>query len=380
MGVADIRVGDLFKSNAQTLVNTVNCVGVMGKGIAAAFKRRYPEMYEDYQRRCERGQVKLGQPYLWRGEHQWILNFPTKDHWRSVSRLAEIEAGLHYLVDHYQEWGIQSLAVPPLGCGNGGLDWTVVGPTLHRYLDKIDVPVVLYAPHGTPSSQLALPVDGDIEKRTAPTLPTAALALVDILHRISQKRFHPLTGRTKFQKLAYFATAAGIPTGLDFERASYGPSASDLKRVTTGLVNNGALDEERRGRMFITQVGRTFDDAAEKRSDELGQWEEAMERVADLMLRMDTRDAEVAATVHYAWSELAGAENSAPSEGDVLEAVMEWKQRRRPPLEASEVALAIRNLNALGWIDAEPDAGLPYPDDPELADTDLQLREVAPAR
>src|SRR5436190_16670969 len=104
--------GDLLASKAQTLVNTVNCVGIMGKGIALAFKRQYPEMFKDYVRRCDRGEVRLGRPYVYRADDHLILNFPTKQHWRAVSRLEDIVAGLEFLEAHYREWGITSLAVP----------------------------------------------------------------------------------------------------------------------------------------------------------------------------------------------------------------------------------------------------------------------------
>lgn len=107
-----VKVGDMFQSKAQTWVNTVNCVGVMGKGVAHEFKRRFPDMYEDYVQRCRAGQVKLGRPYLYkRVVPPWILNFPTKEDWRSVSRLDKIEEGLRYLEEHYREWGIESLAL-----------------------------------------------------------------------------------------------------------------------------------------------------------------------------------------------------------------------------------------------------------------------------
>ena len=149
--------GDLFTSEAQTLVNTVNCVGIMGKGVALEFKKRYPEMFEDYVARCARKEVRLGEPYVFRGLFPpHVLNFPTKGHWRSLSRLSDIVAGLEYLDHHYNEWGIESLAVPPLGCGNGGLEWRVVGPTLYRHLSKLDIPIDLYAPQGTPAEQLEL--------------------------------------------------------------------------------------------------------------------------------------------------------------------------------------------------------------------------------
>ena len=148
-----IRVlnGNLFDSEAQTLVNAVNCVGVMGKGIALEFKRRFPEMFEKYAARCARGEVVLGQPYLHkRVGPPWILNFPTKEHWRSAASLPGIIGGLDYLHGHYKEWEITSIAVPALGCGLGHLQWSVVGPLLRGRLSGFEIPVDLYAPQGEP--------------------------------------------------------------------------------------------------------------------------------------------------------------------------------------------------------------------------------------
>jgi O-acetyl-ADP-ribose deacetylase (regulator of RNase III) len=140
--------GNIFESKAQTLVNPVNCVGIMGKGLAFEFKRRFPDMFDDYVKRCKSGQVRLGQPYLFKSQAlPWILNFPTKDHWRSASRIQDIIDGLCYLRDNYDEWGITSLALPALGCGYGQLEWRVVKPTICRYLNKLDIPVELYAPY-----------------------------------------------------------------------------------------------------------------------------------------------------------------------------------------------------------------------------------------
>src|SRR5262245_53363370 len=117
-------IGDLFESRAQTLVNTVNCVGVMGKGVAEQFGKRFPAMRKDYERRCEMKTVRLGEPYLYQDlSGVSIINFPTKGHWRAASRLADIENGLDYLIGHLPKWGITSMAMPPLGCGNGGLEW-----------------------------------------------------------------------------------------------------------------------------------------------------------------------------------------------------------------------------------------------------------------
>lgn len=139
--------GDLFASRAQTLVNAVNCVGVMGKGIALEFKIRFPDMFADYVERCKVGEVEPGKPYLFRRPSApWILNFPTKRHWREASLLSDIEAGLASLEVHYREWGIHSLAVPALGCGNGQLQWQEVGPILIQHLDRLDILCELYAP------------------------------------------------------------------------------------------------------------------------------------------------------------------------------------------------------------------------------------------
>ncbi len=246
--MVQVLEGDLFKSDAQTLVNTVNCVGVMGKGIALEFRKRFPEMYADYLRRCRAGQVRLGEPYLVRRLlPPWIINFPTKQHWRAVSRLSDIVRGLKYLESHYREWGVTSLAVPPLGCGLGQLEWRVVGPTLYRHLSRLDIPVTLYAPHGTPRAELdedflsgqtaADTVDGT----DAPRIEAAWVALVAIVARILREPFHWPIGRTTFQKIAYFATENGLPTGLHHEKSYYGPFAPELKPVISRLVNNGLL-------------------------------------------------------------------------------------------------------------------------------------------
>lgn len=370
--VVRVLIGDLFESQVQTLVNTVNCVGIMGKGIALGFKERFPAMYQDYLARCKAGQVKLGQPYIYRRLFRpWILNFPTKDHWRSVARIQDIVQGLGYLQAHYEEWGISSLAVPPLGCGEGQLEWRVVGPTLYRYLSRLDIPVELYAPYGTPSEELEstfltqrpeIALAGRGQGRIGP----AWIALIESLARIESEPYHWPVGRTTFQKLAYFATEAGLPTGLKFSRGSYGPHSPDLKVRITRLVNNGLIREQRAGRMFEVKTGPTSEDARQTYKADIQELEPIIVRLADLFVRMRTSQAEVAATVHYAAQSLAATSHAKPSEGEVLRYVMEWKQRRRPPLDKPEVAMTIRNLAVLGWIDVRPSNDLPVPEEVAL--------------
>jgi uncharacterized protein YwgA/O-acetyl-ADP-ribose deacetylase (regulator of RNase III) len=358
-----VLIGNLFDSKAQTLVNTVNCVGVMGAGIALEFKKRFPSMYEDYVQRCETGQVRLGQPYLYRRVTEpWILNIPTKDHWRSVSRLDDIVRGLEFVQHRYREWGITSMAVPPLGTGHGQLEWRVVGPTLFRFLSRLEIPVELYAPYGTPHKELQPEFLGySQEHSNAPPsrIDPAWIAIVEILSRIEHEPYHWPVGRILFHKIAYFATESGIPTRLQYEKGSFGPYAETLKPHITRLVNNGLIREERMGRMFAVRVGATFEDAKSVFAGDLRRWEPQIDRIADLFVRMRTEQAEVAATVHFAAKVLANRLQHKPTELDVLDEVMRWKSRRRPPLNEREVALAIRNLGVLGWLEANASQELP---------------------
>ena len=137
--------GDLFESPAKVLVNTVNTVGVMGKGIALKFKRIYPEMFEAYRNHCERGNLGIGQLFLYKTPNKWILNFPTKKHWRHPSKVEYIEAGLRKLRSHWPEMGLTSIALPELGCGNGELDFEgQVKPLMERYLGRQSLPTFIY--------------------------------------------------------------------------------------------------------------------------------------------------------------------------------------------------------------------------------------------
>ncbi|MHB1618215.1 MAG: type II toxin-antitoxin system antitoxin DNA ADP-ribosyl glycohydrolase DarG, partial [Metallibacterium sp.] len=238
-------IGDLFESQAQTLVNTVNCVGVMGKGVAAAFKQRFPAMFEDYQRRCERQAVHLGEPYLYRdASGVLIVNFPTKDHWRSPSRLSDIERGLDHFVTHAAAWGIRSVAMPPLGCGNGGLEWSEVGPLIYRKLHTLPMDVEVYAPYATSKAELTLeflaaPAQMSLQGRgrTHEKLKPDWVALMEVLRELQQQPYANPVGRTIFQKICYVVTEMGVPTGFVFDKGSYGPFSDDVKLALHDFAN-----------------------------------------------------------------------------------------------------------------------------------------------
>ena len=140
--------GDIFTSNAKVLVNTVNCVGAMGKGIALVHREMYPEQYVDYREMCDKRKIRVGKVYLWDGEQYGyehnVLWFPTKDHWRYPSKLSWIERGLNYFVQNYERLGIDSIAFPKLGCSNGGLDWNDVKPLMIEYLEDLPIHIEIW--------------------------------------------------------------------------------------------------------------------------------------------------------------------------------------------------------------------------------------------
>lgn len=363
MSNVTVRMGDLFQSKAQTLTNTVNTVGVMGKGIALGFKKRFPKMYEDYLRRCERGEVALGKPYLFKETmfEQWILNFPTKEGWRTRSSLSAIQEGLAYLRRHIHEWGITSLAVPPLGCGYGGLEWSIVGPALYRGLAQLDIPVELYAPYGTPHEELQIEFLGSVMdegEEPGAKMSAAGVALAAILQEITSQKYHYPIGRTSMRKIAYFATRAGIPTGLEFDEwRSWEPKAEGLRSLLTNLANHGLIQERQNGRMFVTEPGPTLADAQLAFKDELAGWEDKIERVADLFLRVpNTKWAKLFAAVQYQ-TDLLANQHQARNQGPILEEKVAKTVKPRLDLKkttastSDDIKVAIRTLSFLRWID-----------------------------
>lgn len=134
----------IFDSPAKTLVNPVNCVGVMGAGLAVEFKRRYPDMFHDYRHLCETGEIQPGYLHIYQESPKWVLNFPTKLHWKDPSRIEYIQSGLWSFVKHHRALGIVSVAFPKLGCGLGGLRWGEVDEVLNFYLGAIEIPVYIH--------------------------------------------------------------------------------------------------------------------------------------------------------------------------------------------------------------------------------------------
>lgn len=354
-------IGDMFASDMQTIVNTVNCVGVMGKGIAQIFKKKYPEMFEDYSELCERDEVQLGKPYHYKDfGGVSIINFPTKGHWRAATRLEDVENGLDYFVNHFRKWGITSVAFPPLGCGNGGLDWASVGPLMYSKLRDIEIPVEIYAPFGTPAGQLKeefLAADQQMEfaakgRRREKLRPEWA-ALVEVLYELEQQPYANPVGRTIFQKICYIVTKQGVETGFKFERKSYGPFAGEVKEAINVLANSNWVTEQQLGKMTSLRVGPEYAKARVKFADDIKPFRRKIDKTVDLFTRIKNTDqAEEVATVIFAVQSLKKERKpDEVSEADLFNYILEWKKIwKKDESKQESLAETIRNLEMLGWV------------------------------
>ena len=354
-------IGNLFESSTQTLVNTVNCVGVMGKGVALEFKKRFPEMFADYVARCERKQIRLGEPYLYedRASGVRVVNFPTKDHWRSPSRLSDIERGLDYFVAHYKQWGIESVAMPPLGCGNGGLDWAEVGPLIYRKLHALPIKVNVYAPYGTPKHELTeeflsapaqMSLSGKGRKAEKPN--PNWIVLMEVLRELQRQPYANPVGRTIFQKICYVVTEMGVPTGFEFGRASYGPFSGDVKLALHDFANRNWLSEQQLGRMIALRVGEKYEKDRSKFTEQIERYQRKIMKAVDLFTRIkNTEQAEEVLTVLFASRQVKQARpNEEVAEQELYDYILEWKKSWQSDEKKHAVASAIRNLVLLGWM------------------------------
>jgi len=353
-------IGDMFNSNAQTLVNTVNCVGVMGKGVALKFKERFPEMFNDYVRRCEQKAVKLGEPYVYDDRSGVkIINFPTKDHWRSPSRLRDIEHGLDFLVQHHSDWNITSMSMPPLGCGNGGLEWSEVGPLIYWKLHGLPLDIEVYAPYGTPMTELTteflaapaqMSIDGKGRKHEK--MMPGWVTVVEVLKELEDQPYAPPVGRTIFQKICYVLTEMGVPTGFEFGKGSYGPFSADVKPALQDFANRNWVQEATLGRMVALRVGAQFEKERSKFLREIEEHRKKIDMTVDLFSRIkDTEQAEEVVTVLFASRQLKKGDRAAEiEERQIYDYILEWKKTWNKPEKKEAVASAIRNLALLGWI------------------------------
>ena len=352
--MVELVTGNLLAADAEALVNTVNCVGFMGKGIALQFKQAYPENFDFYAKACHVKEVRPGRMLVFVTGRvvnpKYIINFPTKRHWRGKSRVEDIEAGLNALVEEVRSRGIKSIGLPPLGCGNGGLNWRKVRPMIERALGQLaDVRVLLYEPKGAPDPK-AMPV------RTKPAEMTAARALLIALMDRYAALDYPRS-LLEIQKLAYFLQEAGEHLRLRYEAGHYGPYASNLNKVLErieGHFTRGYGDSQKPD----TEV-ELLPGALEKAHEFLQGHDESLrrlERVSRLIEGFETPyGMELLSSVHWA------AEHTEPPARDpdaATRMIHGWNPRKKTMFNPKHITVAWERLAGNGWLRGKGDSSI----------------------
>jgi O-acetyl-ADP-ribose deacetylase (regulator of RNase III) len=340
--------GNLIEHPSDALVNTVNTVGVMGKGIALQFRRAYPAMFKAYEKACKNGEVQLGKMHVWETNAitgpRFIINFPTKGHWKSKSQINAIEEGLKDLVQVISAYGITSIAVPPLGCGNGGLSWNDVRPRIESSLGSLPIDVCLFSPGQTPEAA-SMPT---MTKR--PAMTRARSVLLRFMDRYSEVSVG--TSLIEAHKGMYFFDKLDSVSNLGFSKARYGPYSDRLAHVIADLEGHfvqGYGD----GTASVTEAEPlfVFRDAASEASTFLAGDTEAvaqLDEVFNLIAGFETPYfMELLATVHFVASENPLARTDVEIAGEL---VRSWSPRKAGLFGQDHVEACWNRLNTSGWL------------------------------
>jgi O-acetyl-ADP-ribose deacetylase (regulator of RNase III) len=345
--MVEITRGDILTANTEALVNTVNCVGVMGRGIALQFRKAFPENFKVYEAACKRGDVRPGHMLvvelsLLTGP-RYIINFPTKRHWKGKSQMRDIDAGLPALIEEIRKRGIGSVAVPPLGCGLGGLDWSKVRPQIVRAFDNLpDIRVLLFEPTGAPK-----PAEM-VKERRAPGMTPGRAVLVELMSRYLAAVMDPFITLLEIHKLMYFMQEAGEDLRLKYDKATYGPYARNLRHVLSlveGYLISGYGDaEDNPERPIELLPGLTASASASIGSRP--ETQARLGRVTRLIHGFETPfGMELLATVHWVCTR-----EGAKSEDEAIRHTYAWGERKRG-FDRKQIALARDVLAAQGWLD-----------------------------
>ncbi len=338
--------GDILKCEADALVNTVNCVGVMGRGIALQFKNMYPDNFKAYAAACKREAVQPGHMFVYETGQltppRLIVNFPTKRHWRGKSRIEDIDAGLADLVKVIRNKGIRSIAIPPLGSGLGGLDWNEVRPRIESALAELDdVQVLVFEPNGSPAS------DTMVHVREVPTMTAGRAALVELIQRYISGLLDPFVTLLEVHKLMYFMQEAGEPLRLQYVKAPYGPYAENLRhvlRAVEGHLVAGYADGGDAPDKPLSLVPGAVDEARHF----LGQHEISRARFRRVTRLVEGFESpyglELLATVHWVMSREGALQHDS-----VARHVYAWNHRKRQ-FTLRQLAIAEERLKSQNWL------------------------------
>lgn len=342
--------GNLLDADVQALVNTVNTVGIMGKGIALQFKKAFPENFAAYVKACKRGEVQVGSMFIHdlaqlQGP-RFIINFPTKRHWRGKSRLEDIESGLAALVQDIKRLRIRSLAIPPLGCGNGGLVWEDVRPMIeHAFAALPDVRAVVFAPGSTPNAE-AMP-----NKTERPSMTKGRATILGLMQSYAVPGYdYPITV-LEIQKLAYFQQTAGEELKLAFVKEQYGPYADELRHVLNrieGHFIHGFADGQNKPDTSIRVLPAALKEA-ETFLREHSATQERTQRVVSLIEGFETPfGMELLASTHWiAAKEIPEARTNVEA---AIVGVHAWTPRKRTMMHPDHIRAAWQRLRDHEWI------------------------------
>ncbi len=342
----ELMRGDILQAGAEALVNTVNCVGIMGRGIALQFRKAFPENFRAYERACAREEVRPGEMFVYEtgllAGPRFIINFPTKRHWKGHSRMEDIDAGLHALIEEIRNRGIQSLAVPPLGCGLGGLDWRLVRPRIVRAFDELpDVRVLLFEPVGAPKPEHM------VKEHRTPRMTPGRAVLIELMDRYLAAVLDPVVSLLEIHKLMYFMQEAGERLNLRYEKGTYGPYAKNLRHVLTlieGHLITGYGDADDRPDRPIELLPGASESAAAfivSHPDTRARFD----RVARLIHGFETPyGMELLATVHWVC-----AREGASSADEAARETYAWSDRKRI-FGAKQIRLAWQLLADQRWL------------------------------
>lgn len=340
--------GNILKADAEALVNTVNCVGVMGRGIALQFKKAFPENYKLYENACGNEQVKPGHMFIYDSgkfiNPRYIVNFPTKRHWKGKSRMEDIDSGLVALVQEIKKREIKSIAIPPLGCGLGGLQWSEVLPRIKQaFADLPEVDVQIYEPAGAPAAEEM------VKEKEIPNMTVGRASLIALMRRYLSAVMDPTVTLLELQKLMYFMQEAGEPLRLKYEKAPYGPYAKNLSHVLNhieGHFISGYLDGGDRPDKPI----ELKEDAIAPAEDFLQHHQATLKRfdhVHDLIQGFETPyGMELLSTVHW-----VAKNNDAAAPDAAVASVYAWNDRKRM-FPAEHIHLALDVLKRKKWLNA----------------------------
>jgi O-acetyl-ADP-ribose deacetylase (regulator of RNase III) len=358
VGMLKMTEGNILDTGAEAVVNTVNTVGVMGKGIALQFKQAYPENYKAYRAACQLGGVNLGHMFVFDtgrlGPQRYIINFPTKGHWKSQSRIQDIEAGLQDLVQVINDYGIHSIAVPALGCGNGGLRWDAVYPLIESSLAALDgVSVEVFPPAGPPDAK-SMRVGTD-----KPNMSAGRAALLAMLQRYAElcrvEQVSTINGASllEIQKLMYLLQVAGQPLRLTYTKAQYGPYAENLNHALQQLEGHYLRGYGDRSEQILRLLPLELLPGA---PDEADRWlenhpDETHDRIAavvDLIAGFASPyGLELLATVHWVSTEDPRASSDVEVACDL---VQQWSPRKGRIFTRKHIGKAWEKLQHEGWL------------------------------